>query len=100
MLLDLGARVVVEFPCPVGQRRRGTVGEEDAELLAHLVERAADGLLVREGAEVAAGVGRAGADDPKFRESVGEVDPDLGELLVVAEEDIPAGAPAFDQLAF
>ena len=55
---------------------------------------------MREGTEVAAGIGRAGADDAELREGVGEVDPDLGELLVVAEEDVPAGAPAFDQLTF
>ena len=100
VLLDLRARVVVEFPGAVGLRGRRAVGEEDAELLAHLVERAADRLLVGERAEVAAGVGRAGADDAEFRQGVGEVDPDLGELLVVAEEDVPAGAPALDQLPF
>ena len=98
MLLDLGAGVVVKFPRPVGLGDRVTVGEEDAELLTHLIERAADGLLVGEGAEIAAGVGRAGADDAEAGQGVGEVDPDLGELLVVAEEDVPAGAPALDQL--
>jgi len=100
VLLDFGAGVVVKFPCPVGLSDRVAVGEQDAEFLAHLVERAADRLLMREGTEIAAGIGRAGADDAEAGEGVGEVDPDLGELLVVAEEDVPAGAPAFDQLAF
>ena len=99
VLLDLGAGVVVQLPRPVGLGDRVAVGEQDAELLAHLIERPADRLLVREGSEVAAGVGRPCADDAEAGEGVGEVDPDLGELLVVAEEDVPAGAPAFDQLA-
>jgi len=98
VLLDLGAGVVVELPRPVGLGDRVAVGEQDAELLAHLVERPPDRLLVGEGAEVTAGVGRAGADDAEAGQGVGEVHPDLGELLVVAEEDVPAGAPALDQL--
>jgi hypothetical protein len=99
VLLDFGPGVVVKFPRPVGLGHGHAIGKEDAELLPHLVKRAPDGLLVGEGAEVAAGVGRAGSNDAEAGEGVGEVDPDLGELLIVPEQDIPAGAPAFDQFA-
>jgi hypothetical protein len=81
VLLDLGAGVVVKLPRPVGLGDRVAVGQEDAELLAHLVERAADGLLVGKRAEIPAGVGRAGADNPEAGEGVGEVDADLGNCL-------------------
>ena len=60
VLLDLGAGVVVKFPRAVGQRGRRTVGEEDAELLAHLVQRAGGGTDRSSGRRRWCGRGRCG----------------------------------------
>ena len=97
--VDFLAEVVVELPAAVGLAGRGGVGEEDAELAAHLREGFAQESAVGEGAEVAGAVVFFEAGEAEAGEFLGEVDANEGEAFIVGEVGVVFGFPLLDEAA-